>query len=249
MTGRYGGFWRRLLAYIVDWIILYFVSLILLVMGIIALGPEGSLFAAIAGTGGLPRGLDLFLAFYAATVLFTGMGYYIWFHGAGGQTPGKMLLRLRVIQVNGEAITFGIAFLRWTGSLVSGLVFGLGYIWIAFDPKKQGWHDKIAATLVTRVGNEPAPENSAAAYPEAPASAQAPAPGAAQAGGSATGPAPAPTPGPAHGSTPASMLGAAPASSGSEPAAYTIPEDTPSPLSVAPERKPAEGAETAKLPE
>ena len=45
-------------------------------------------------------------------------------------------------------MTLGIAFLRWVGAIVSGLVFMLGFVWIAFDGRKQGWHDKIAATLV-----------------------------------------------------------------------------------------------------
>ena len=55
-------------------------------------------------------------------------------------------------------MTLSIAFLRWVGSLVSGIFLFLGFIWITVDSRKQGWHDKIAATLVVRVGNEPGTE-------------------------------------------------------------------------------------------
>jgi hypothetical protein len=51
-------------------------------------------------------------------------------------------------------MTPGIAFLRCVGYLISGPVLCLGFLWIAFDGKKQGWHDKIAATLVIRERGE-----------------------------------------------------------------------------------------------
>jgi len=76
------------------------------------------------------------------------MAYFIYFHGATGRTPGKMLLNLQVVTTDGAPIGFGIAFLRSVGYIVSGLIFGLGYIWAAFDRRKQAWHDKIAGTVV-----------------------------------------------------------------------------------------------------
>ena len=57
---------------------------------------------------------------------------------------------LQVMQASGDAMTPGVAFLRWVGYLVSLLFFGLGYFWVIVDPRKQGWHDKIAATVVIR---------------------------------------------------------------------------------------------------
>lgn len=152
---RYGGFWRRYFAYVIDKIILYLVSLFLLLVGILALGFGGVSLGRIMATGNLPRGMGLFVVIYAVAMFITDMIYYTWFHGSVGRTPGKMLLGLRVIQASDEKMTFGIAFLRWVGSLVSGLFLSLGYLWIAVDGRKQGWHDKIAATLVVRVGNEP----------------------------------------------------------------------------------------------
>jgi uncharacterized RDD family membrane protein YckC len=152
---RFGGFWRRLLAFAIDSIILYFVSLILFLIGLLALKLGGVSFGSIVLTGDLPLGTGLFAAVYIVTALLTGIIYFIWFHGTVGATPGKMLFGLRVIQISGEIMTLGVAFLRWVGYVVSGLVFFLGFIWIAFEGRKQGWHDKIAATLVIRRGNKP----------------------------------------------------------------------------------------------
>ncbi|MDP1991745.1 MAG: RDD family protein [Syntrophales bacterium] len=159
MTNKgFGGFWRRLWAYMVDKFILYLLSLILFLIGLIAMGLGGVSPWSIVVTGDLPRGMGFFMALYLMTALLMDMVYYIWFHGTVGQTLGKRLLGLRVIRISGEKMTLGIAFLRWVGSLVSGIFFFLGFLWIAFDGRKQGWHDKIAATLVVRVRNEPSPE-------------------------------------------------------------------------------------------
>jgi len=159
MTDRlYGGFWRRLVAYAIDKIILYFISLFLFLTALLSLGLSGGVsLGSIAATGDLPRGMGFYFVVYATATFITDMIYYIWFHGSVGQTPGKMFLGLRVIQASGEKMTFGVAFLRWVGTIVSGLFLSLGYLWIAIDGKKQGWHDKIAATLVIRTASEPGP--------------------------------------------------------------------------------------------
>jgi uncharacterized RDD family membrane protein YckC len=151
---RFGGFWRRLFACAIDSAILYFVSVILFLIGLLALKLGGVSFVNILMIGDIPRGAGLFAAAYMAMTFLTGMIYYVWFHGTVGQTPGKRLFGLRVIQISGDKMNLGVAFLRWVGSIVSGLFFFLGFIWIAFDGRKQGWHDKIAATLVIRTGNK-----------------------------------------------------------------------------------------------
>ena len=152
MTGRrYGGFWRRLFAFLIDEAILYFVSLILFLIGLLALGLKGEMRGLVLSSLGDPaHGIGFFALLYIAASLLAGMIYFTGFHGIAGRTPGKMLLGLRVIQVSGDPITPGIAFLRWVGYLISGPLFCLGFLWIAFDGRKQGWHDKIAATLVIR---------------------------------------------------------------------------------------------------
>jgi uncharacterized RDD family membrane protein YckC len=66
-----------------------------------------------------------------------------------GTTPGKNLLGMRVIDEQGQPATFGKMFIReWIGKFISGLVFGLGYLWILLDRDRQGWHDKLVSTYV-----------------------------------------------------------------------------------------------------
>ncbi len=153
----YGGLWRRAVAYGVDKTILQFICLILLLAGMLATGL--SLPAHRSGRLLVDLLDGPFLAFYYAVTVFVDMVYFTWFHGATGQTPGKMLVKLRVIQPSGEPIGFGTAFLRWVGYIISSAVFLIGFLWVAFDRRKQGWHDKIAGTVVVRTEpREPAAE-------------------------------------------------------------------------------------------
>jgi len=87
--------------------------------------------------------------YWGAVVIVTAL-YFTCFVAVTGQTPGKMVLGLKVVPVEDGIMTFGMAFLRWVGYIVSSFFFYLGFVWIAFDPRKQGWHDKIAGTVVVR---------------------------------------------------------------------------------------------------
>ena len=72
--------------------------------------------------------------------------------GIKGQTLGKMALGIKVIKRNGQALGLGQAALREVvGKFVSFIALCLGFLWVAWDPKKQGWHDKIAGTEVIKV--------------------------------------------------------------------------------------------------
>lgn len=69
-------------------------------------------------------------------------------------TPGKMAVSARVVDARtGQTASNAKLFLRYIGYYVSLLPLGLGIIWVAFDRKKQGWHDKIAGTVVVRRKN------------------------------------------------------------------------------------------------
>jgi uncharacterized RDD family membrane protein YckC len=79
-----------------------------------------------------------------------------WAYGAGFEssrwqaTPGKMLLGLKVTDLEGRRITFMRATGRALGKWVSGLLLGMGYVLVAFTDRKQGLHDLMAGTLVRR---------------------------------------------------------------------------------------------------
>lgn len=141
-----GGFWIRTLAYLIDSVILEVLSLILIVVGMLAMSMSPSGLAAFDED----RIMGVLGPYYLFSTIITIL-YFTYFHGSIGQTPGKMLCGLKVVRVDGEPLGFARALLRWAGYLPSSLVFGLGFLWIAWDRNKQAWHDKIAGTRVIRL--------------------------------------------------------------------------------------------------
>ena len=130
----YGGFWIRLVAYVIDSIIASIVAFVPLVAAI-GLAPGNDAAARIA------------LLIYFVVTIF----YLPFFWGRGGQTPGMRLFGLRVVRArDGSLIGFGRALLRYLGMIIASIPLFLGLIWAGFDRKKQGWHDKIADTVVIR---------------------------------------------------------------------------------------------------
>ena len=76
----------------------------------------------------------------------------IWLWVRFSATPGKMLLRLKVVDIKTlQPISFRQAIIRYFGYVPSILCLLLGILWVAFDNRKQGWHDKLASTAVIRV--------------------------------------------------------------------------------------------------
>ena len=73
----------------------------------------------------------------------------IGFWRAFGATPGKIALGLKIVDARtGQAPGFGQLILRFVCYFVSAFPLYLGFLWAAFDRRKQGWHDKIARTIV-----------------------------------------------------------------------------------------------------
>lgn len=79
-----------------------------------------------------------------------GIAYPIYFIGKNGATPGKKLLKIKVIDKEKKEVPgFLKAFLRETvGKFISAIFLGIGYFWAIGDKDKQTWHDKIAGTVV-----------------------------------------------------------------------------------------------------
>lgn len=134
----YGGFWIRVLAYIVDAIILGILGGVLSV----PLGVDLSDLTSMSETNArASNAIDLVLSFLYFSLLWSYMGASL----------GQRLLGLRVVDAtSGQPISFGKAALRWLGLVLSFAVCAIGVIWVAFDARKQGWMDKIAGTLVVR---------------------------------------------------------------------------------------------------
>jgi len=68
-----------------------------------------------------------------------------------GSTIGGIVFDLRVVRLDGREIDWETAIVRALGCFLSLVVAGLGFFWIAFDDRKQAWHDKIAGTVVVRM--------------------------------------------------------------------------------------------------
>ncbi len=68
-----------------------------------------------------------------------------------GTTVGGIVCDLKVVRIGGAPLDWGTAIVRALGCFLSLVVCGLGFIWIAVDHEHQGWHDKIAGTVVVRV--------------------------------------------------------------------------------------------------
>ena len=128
----YVGFWQRLFAFLIDWMLVF------VVYGPIVVMAFGTEYFSLD----VPRYWDLLtlLMIAVATLLF-------WRYQGG--TPGKIAIAAKIVDAKtGGPPTTGRLVIRFLGYIVSALPLYLGFVWIAFDRRKQGWHDKIAGTVV-----------------------------------------------------------------------------------------------------
>jgi uncharacterized RDD family membrane protein YckC len=147
-AGIKAGVGRRLAAYLLDivafWVIF---GVVMLVSGLLA--AAGTAAGGASPDAAVAAGLGWFAAMFWAFV-----GYFIfilWFLSKG-KTPGKWLVAIQVADKrNGNYPGFGRMIVREIfGKWISGFFLGLGYFWAIFDRDGQGWHDKIAGTIVLR---------------------------------------------------------------------------------------------------
>lgn len=101
------------------------------------------------GTGPSSPSMGFHAGFWVSTLLF--LTYFTLFVGESGQTPGKKLLGISIVRVNGRSVSYGQALTRALGYYVSSLLFGLGFLWALWDRRNQTWHDKLVGTVVVRV--------------------------------------------------------------------------------------------------
>jgi uncharacterized RDD family membrane protein YckC len=141
--GQYAGFVTRMIGFVVDRLIL---AVIFTLLGLAA-NLVLDLFP-INEWLGLGESSSLFVIVIAAVLgLAIAVLYNVGFWMLVGQTPGQNLLGVRVVTVNGERIRFWPAVRRWLGYFVSAILF-LGFLWVLVDDRRQGFHDKMAGTVV-----------------------------------------------------------------------------------------------------
>lgn len=143
---EYAGFWIRVGAALIDTLLVVAVTFPLLV----------SIYgwSYLRDQTGFVSGPADFLITWVAPAIAVVVFWLYW-----QATPGKMALSLRVVDATtGDTLSIGQSIGRYLGYFVSIIPLCLGLIWVGFDSKKQGWHDKLAGTVVIRSkarGTEP----------------------------------------------------------------------------------------------
>jgi uncharacterized RDD family membrane protein YckC len=142
---RYGGFWIRLVAYLLDSVV---VGIPLgIVLGYIQFDIA---FTTDVHDGHPDQWAVTALPIVEAIAVVLVIAYFVFFWSRGA-TLGMKALKLRLLDARtGDTIGVGRAVLRVVGQSLAASVCYLGLLWVAFDSRKQGWHDKIAKTVVVR---------------------------------------------------------------------------------------------------
>jgi uncharacterized RDD family membrane protein YckC len=137
-------FLNRLIAWIIDYIIVVILSFLLAAIVGLLLGVIGQT------TGGLSEPLAFLLSQSMILPIFLlPFLYYGYFWSSKAQSVGMGMMNIKVIKKNGENLSFLMAGLRGTiGYWISGLILGIGYLWALFDAQRDAWHDKLFSTTV-----------------------------------------------------------------------------------------------------
>ncbi|MFN5171224.1 MAG: RDD family protein [Cyclobacteriaceae bacterium] len=148
---NYAGFWKRLLAAIIDGILIGIVQWVILVPILAAMGIGAA--SNMENMGDDPAAMmgAITAIFGAVNVIVTVVWvlYHTLMESSKMQaTVGKMALSIKVTDVNGAKLDFVKALIRNLSKIVSTMILFIGYIMAAFTEKKQGLHDIIAGTLV-----------------------------------------------------------------------------------------------------
>ena len=140
----YAGFWIRLLAKLIDG----------LIVGVV-FGIPVAILMFRGLMSGNPPNFQSWIGYFTSTPwqaleAAIGLLYSGFFLGRFGATPGKMALGLKVVHPDGAPISYGRAFGRSAAEIISRLICFIGYIIAGFDVQKRALHDHIASTRVIR---------------------------------------------------------------------------------------------------
>lgn len=142
---RYGGFWIRVVATIIDSVLMR-----------VVVAPVAIIFGGLSMAGrmsGVPhRGLAILGGGVTSILLLFGSWLYsaLMESSSYQATLGKMIFGMKVTDLNGNRISFERATGRHFAKFLSGIILGIGFIMVAFTERKQGLHDILAGTLVRR---------------------------------------------------------------------------------------------------
>ncbi len=144
---RYAGFWMRFFALLLDLIFVPILFSPLIAGAGIAAYFFGAVNSHLIDSDFLPQ----FIASIAGIAYSLIFFFYFLIGHSFGATIGKKIVGIRLTTYNGRNPGFWRALIRETiGRFLASIIFYLGYLWIAWDAHKQGWHDKIVGTFCIR---------------------------------------------------------------------------------------------------
>jgi len=136
---HYAGFWRRFVASLIDTV---FFSIVLLVIHALFFGDSSMQITMEDGVLNVQSDQG-----FTEQIIMILITLFMWVKFLG--TPGKLVLGCHVIDAKTQQHVKPLqALIRYLSYFVSMIPLGLGFFWIAWDKKKQGFHDKIAGTIV-----------------------------------------------------------------------------------------------------
>ncbi len=156
---KYAGFWLRFAAYIIDQFVIGFAGFVIavpIIIGIVAFGVNLSFMKnrdEFFNEGGLMMvggiiGLVILIALFSLVMKW--LYYALMESSKYGGTLGKMAVSIKVVDLNGNRISFGRASGRYFSRIITNMTMLIGYIIAGFTDKKQALHDMIASCLVIR---------------------------------------------------------------------------------------------------
>ena len=134
----YGGFWKRVIAYLIDAFIIAFP--VTMIFGTVI--PQAMMTDNVQVTS-VAVSMPQVIMLVASWVYFAGLESSVW-----QATVGKKMLGMQVTDTSGERIDFIKATIRYLSKFLSSFFLMIGFIMVAFTAKKQGLHDFIAGTVV-----------------------------------------------------------------------------------------------------
>lgn len=138
---EYAGFWTRTGASIIDSLLYILLTIPLFIFLFWQADP-------IHDEKLVPESVNFLISWVLPTIIT--LSFWIYKQA----TPGKMAISAKIVDATtGQMPTTSQLVLRYVGYFVSMLPLFLGYIWVAFDKRKQGFHDKIAGTVVIKKVN------------------------------------------------------------------------------------------------
>lgn len=143
-TVEYASFWTRFAAYFLDGIITGLIGAVIGALVGVAWAAAGG---AKHGTNGI---IGLQLASIGVSFGVRAL-YFIYFIGKSGQTPGKKLCKVRVVNADGTPVGYGKATGRFFGYFLSSFILCIGFLMAAWDEEKRALHDRLCNTRVIKI--------------------------------------------------------------------------------------------------